>query len=278
MKYCITDHRRALPLEVLQEADEILIPFFLNEKLSILVEYFKRLKPKESQKVIVEIFESENYAANLDAVIDLASLGEFYNFSVSGGYHTILHYMSVFKEHKIPFFFRERIDSWDKLVGAVEAGAAEVYICNELAFDLERDKKYCLMYNNVQVRVWPNIYQTSWYDSLIMKDLTGFFMRPEDQYIYERYVDTLEIFGDNEAKQKVLLKIYKNKKWLGDLKTLIIGLPVEVDNKGFLPYFAATRAKCKKRCHQSECDICKRCLSLSNTMAENNKEFEVKKE
>jgi hypothetical protein len=98
--------------------------------------------------------------------------------------------------------------------------------------------------------------------------MSSFFIRPEDLKYYENYIDIIEFFGPLD-RQDVLFKIYTDRKWLGDLGVLIIGLEESLKNTVFLECFGAVRSGCEKRCSYSKsCNICNRFLSIDKTIEE----------
>jgi hypothetical protein len=62
-----------------------------------------------------------------------------------------------------------------------------------------------LHHNNIKLRVFPNICQSSFSETPSIKT---FFIRPEDISIYSTFVDVFELITDEEREQ-VIYKIYK---------------------------------------------------------------------
>jgi hypothetical protein len=79
-----------------------------------------------------------------------------------------------------------------------------MYICEELGFSLDKISKI-LHDNNVRVRVFPNICQSSFPETPSIKT---FFIRPDDITVYATFVDVFELISDKE-RQRVLYKVYK---------------------------------------------------------------------
>ena len=142
-----------------------------------------------------------------------------------------------------------------------------MYICEELGFSLEKIGKL-LHDNNVRVRVYPNICQSSFPETPSIKT---FFIRPEDISVYSTFVDVFELISD-ESRQQTLFKIYKQEKWFGKIKDLIPTFKGELDSKYILNSFGTIRSKCGKRCmyQPDHCSICDRFLELADTLKENN--------
>ena len=175
-------------------------------------------------------------------------------------------------DKNIAFYLEIFVSSWDGLVALIELGVSEVFISNQLAFDLERVSLYCRD-KNIKVRVIPNIAQAEGMASVQRDTFKSFFIRPEDLDYYENLIDTLEICALNTARESVVYDVYKNREWLGDLKDLIEGLDVSVYSKNIPPMFGEKRVFCQKRCYQSRCNLCDNILTLAEELKSNKIEI-----
>jgi len=130
-----------------------------------------------------------------------------------------------------------------------------MYICEELGFSLLKISKI-LHDNNVKVRVFPNICQSSFSKTPSIKT---FFIRPEDIPFYAPFVDIFELVADKE-RQPIIFKIYKQEKWFGKIKEIIPTFNGELDSKYILNSFPIVRIGCGKRClyQPGSCNICDR--------------------
>lgn len=94
-------------------------------------------------------------------------------------------------------------------------------MAENLAFSIEILSKKAKDFNK-SLRLFPNVCQSSWEDTLSLKT---FFIRPEDLYLYEDLIDTVEFFGVDYASNKsnVYYEAYcLNQKWFGKLNEIII--------------------------------------------------------
>ena len=132
------------------------------------------------------------------------------------------------------FYFCELVNDWDRVYQFIKYGVTDIFIVEGLGFEL--DKIASLIHaNNIQIRVFPNVAQSSWKD---LDDFLKFWIRPEDIGIYGEYIDVCEFFGEH-TKTEILYEVYaKDKQWFGDLKELIIGLQKPLDSKYIIPRFA----------------------------------------
>jgi hypothetical protein len=174
-------------------------------------------------------------------------------------------------EKKIPFFFDIKVNSWDILYGLLDLHASEIYVCEELAFELEKVSKI-IRGNGAKVRIYPNICQSTWASSPALKQ---FFIRPEDVDLYEPYVDTLEFWG-TKKDYNVLYETYAIKKrWYGYLNEVIVGLVSDIDNRCIAPGFGKVRLHCNKKCLKGEhCSLCETIEQLANNLL--NKDIIIK--
>lgn len=173
--------------------------------------------------------------------------------------------LDKFRKLNISFFFNEYIDRWDILDGYLNLGVTDVYIVNELGFELDKVSQVAHEHN-VKVRVFPNIAQSSW---LLTPDLKKFFVRPEDIEDYEPYVDVFEIF---EAYEPIIAEtLYKayaiDKKWYGRLKEIIGDFYADLDGRFLHPRWVDRRVKCGKKCLKgSMCDMCNTIAGLGESL------------
>ena len=167
------------------------------------------------------------------------------------------------QENEIPFFFSNFVTTIDQVYGLMKYHPTDMYICEELGFSLDKIGKI-LHENNIKVRVFPNICQSSFEDTPSIKT---FFIRPNDIPTYSAFVDIFELISD-QPRQKVLFKIYKQEKWIGRINEFIPSFKGDLDNKYILSNFGAIRSKCGKRClyRPGSCNICDRFIDFANTL------------
>ena len=142
----------------------------------------------------------------------------------------------------------------------------DMYICEELGFSLDKISKI-LHDNNIKVRVFPNICQSSFPETASIKT---FFIRPEDISFYSTFVDVFELVSDIE-RQQILFKIYKQEKWAGKIQEIIPTFKDELDSRYILSTFGAIRSVCGKRClyKPGSCGICDRFIEVADTFKDN---------
>jgi len=175
--------------------------------------------------------------------------------------------LECIKEIKVPFFLGSFISNFEQLQYTLSLGVAQVYLVEDICFDLVRAKRICSAHN-VQIRAFPNIAQSSVKATAPIKK---FFIRPEDIDTYQDVIDTIEFWGP-EDRQAVLYRIYAIKKaWKSSLDTIILDFDCNFDSTRVLPAFAEARKYCGKRCMKGErCGICESALNISNLLRQNH--------
>lgn len=238
MKYCLRFNKNS---KYLDTVDELKIKVTPKHTEASLLKFLES-RP-EQQRVLIDLSELTTEEVEKIYTWRVADVHASYAFVI----------LPDHPRPVAPFFYNYPVNTWDKLVGCVKAGASDVYITDELGFDLSKVSDYCVNHN-VLIRVYPNIAQSS---SILNSthSLQKFFIRPEDEYVYNNYVNVYEFAGDMR-KQDIIYKIYASHDWYGPLSLIIEGFTEIVANNMFLPYFPATRIKCQKRCLQDRCNAC----------------------
>ncbi len=169
------------------------------------------------------------------------------------------------KEQKVKYFFDVYISDWDTLNGYLELNPCDMYIVEDLCFQLEK-VKMLLAKHNCRIRCFPNVAQSKWNKTPSIKK---FFIRPEDIELYSNWIDVFE-FWENSKSIETIYRIYaKDKKWSGKLSELIASFDDDVNNMCIDKMFAWRRSNCEKRCMTGRpCRICNGIKELANTLEE----------
>ena len=241
-----------------QNVDELKIKYRRADRT--LPDFLEKYKDKS---IVIDVSDSFE---DIDAIL-LKELNEKYNnIKIIFDFYNE-DFLTRAKNYNIPFFFINPVTTIDQLHGFLNFHPTDMYICEELGFSLDKIGKL-LHDNNIKVRVYPNICQSSFSKTPSIKT---FFIRPEDISVYSAFVDVFELIAD-EKRQQVLFKIYQQGKWFGKIKDLIPTYKGELDSKYILSSFGEIRCKCGKRCmyKPESCSICDRFLELADTLKENN--------
>ena len=258
MKYCFQYNPQEASLT--KVADELEIKY--NRKDNTLLEFLEKYKEK---RIIIYIDYEDILEKDL---LLFKELKEKYNIVIKIDLDTELEVAKKLKQYNIPFFFSQLISDWDVLNGILDFGVTDVYIVENLCFELDAVAAKVHSYNT-KVRVFPNVAQSSWKSTAALKQ---FFIRPEDVDTYEPYIDTFEFWDGSEEYTKhiklVLYKIYAiDKKWFGKLNEIIYGLDCDIDSRFIIPRFSEARIRCGKKCQKGgKCNICGTINDLSKTL------------
>ena len=220
MKYCVGFIRKNG--NFLQKADEISIKYQSNDIISLRNFLDKHLE----QRIIISIEHDLDFIKNKQLDI-FKTLREKYNYSnfalrFSGEKHFLYAINDELKESGIPYFYSLIATDIDTFTGLVNSGASDVYIGDNLGFEIKDISKIAHQ-KGVKIRVYPNKCQTNWWGT---PDIKTFFIRPEDVPSYEPYIDVMEIWAETLAEKQnidIYYKIYAiDKEWYGDLKEFLM--------------------------------------------------------
>lgn len=261
MKYCFHfNHSNSH----MMEGDEWIFNYPENNPNLILK--LKKLKEEGCNKRI--IIDISDFCGEPNWDILSASVREYPSSAILITKEQI-DFVPQIRMNKIDWFFANGCFTWDMLKECADYGVSDVYIIDELGFDIKNVKSFCDKHG-IKVRVYPNIAQTSAL-LLTIGSYTSFFIRPEDVEVYEDYVDVLEFFGARE-KEGVLYEIYSDGEWRSDLELLILNMPTPMEkrtkNNFIANVFGSSRLDCRKKCLYGECKICANCISVAKTIKE----------
>lgn len=270
MKYAMRFFQKS---KSINKADEIIIKYTKRE--TDLVRFSAEHK---NIKVIANITEYiEDPAQDMD--IFKCAKSECPNFTIlMDNSNAEMKLIPALKDNGINFFFAHTLGGTiDKLESQVVQGASEVYITNELGFNIKALAEH---YHElgVRVRVLPNVAQSSASNTKVLETYKYFFIRPEDMEMYSPYIDTIEFFGDIH-NQDTFYDIYFNKKkWEDDLTYLIAGLRTPLLGNTIPPdgYYAKRRLNCRKECYR--CEACDSVISIAQIMREKGYSFNAEGE
>lgn len=241
----------------LSDADQLKIVYHPADRT--LKDFLEEYKDKS---IVIDVSESFE---QLDAKLLKELFDQYKNIKIIINFQNKEH-LSRAKEYQIPYFFANFVTTIDVLYGLMKQNPTDMYICEDLGFSLDKISKI-LHNNNIKVRVFPNICQSSFSQTPSMKT---FFIRPEDIPIYSTFVDVFELVSDQE-RQEVIFKIYKQEQWFGKISDIIPTFHGELDSKYLLGTFGIIRSKCGKRClyKPGSCGICDRFIEVANTFEKN---------
>lgn len=256
MKFCIDYTPDSKQVDTV---DEINVPFN-KDKLITLVDFLEQHNEQRSNIYIKDIKECLQFKI----VEKLINIKNEYstNYAIKFSEFNEDLPFEAMKEADVKFYFNIYVSKWEDLYFLLDLGVSDIYITEELGFELNKVRKVCG--NQVQIRVFPNIAQRSWAK---LPALKSFFIRPEDIEKYEPYIDVLEIYGDRK-KHDVLYKIYKSgKQWFGKLDEIILDFNSDLDSRFITPRFVDKRIRCGRQCLKGgKCRVCDHIEALSKNL------------
>lgn len=252
------------------EVDEVIFDFDVVDDLVALIT--SKLKYQE-QKAIISLDSVEQELEEVLPIL-LKIKQEHSNMAVIIDFFEQREWIDKLQEEEIDFIFSDYARNISILAAMYLLGASEVYIAEDLCFDLPRLQTF--RSKGLKFRIWPDIAQTPAGTKQVLNPLSAFFVRPEDVNYYERFVDTME-FMRSGTQVNVIYEVYQKEQWLGHIEDIILDLDVNLDNTTIVPLFGIQRTNCKKRCLLSGCDICDRTQGLAEAFDKNDIEFIKKK-
>lgn len=191
---------------------------------------------------------------------------------------------SLLAQKQLPHYYYIFANRWGIFNGLLNTSVTDIYISEDLCFSLDiiqqkvKDK-------NKKIRTFCNICQATWPEE---ESLRTFFIRPEDIFLYNKYIDVVEFFEAEKDKNALntLYNLYnKGERWAGPLKEIIKGFKGDTDSYYLFSRFGEKRLDCGKRCNVSNCSFCVQVASLASTLKQNqigifykNKNFQYNKE
>lgn len=252
MKYCMNYNQNTEHFDCINEVDEWTIKY--NKDDNTLLDFLKQHEDKR-----INLYFRDN-DVDINFLEDLGKRFKNLYFKLPLSY---LETIKSKEEINFKYFFDEQVSSWDMFIGLVNIGISDIYIVEELAFELDKIAEIAHS-RGISIRTFPNVAQSAWEST---PGLKKFFIRPEDLEIYDEYIDTIEFYGD-DRKSNIYYKVYaKDKKWFGLLNELIIDLNSDIDSKYIIPRFAEKRIRCGKSCIKGgHCRRCDRIEELSHSL------------
>lgn len=265
MKYCLRYIRK--DWKIFNEVEEISINLNNIKNLKLDLEEFCQIHKTQRINLIIPNYEVITNKGYIPYIFDFQEKHREYNIYIRLPMIDKEFYPALKEKYpKMKFFLNTFVKDWDSLQGLIAEGVSDIYVVDELCFSI-KEVAAIAHKNNVQVRVFPNVAQSSWKKTSAYKK---FWIRPEDTTYYEDFVDVFEFDGKDE-QQNTLYQIYNvDKQWAGDLNNLILGLNTEINSMGILPRFAEKRIECQHKCQKGiNCQMCEAIISLSQTLGKN---------
>jgi hypothetical protein len=160
------------------------------------------------------------------------------------------------KAEGIKWYWQYPVSSYYELESLIEMAPSYILLDAPLFFDLPQVQEK-LVGTSIRLRAIP--YRA--HNNRFLKHKNGMFgtwIRPEDQEIYTEFISVLDFAAITESKKAgTIFKIYKSKKWNGNLALLIEDLNIQIDNRIIFADLAKKRIQCNQNCLRS--GFCRSC-------------------
>lgn len=275
MTYCFNFYRKSRNINK-EEIGEINIVY--DKQDTALITFLQTYSTKRINLIIrdIDFFIERKEYNKLNAI--KSALPES-NFTVcfgelNGGGEALKRAIGAFKYLEgIPYYTGSVATNWDTLHYLLLQGVCDIYIGEQLGFELDKVSEQCKKHN-IRIRSFANIAQNAVADT---DAYLKFFIRPNDIDLYSNYIDTIEFWGPDD-RQDILFEIYSKGTWIGDLNEIILGFKEPINNQCIAPLFGSMRINCGKKCLKgSHCRMCYTIANLANTMKDKNLVFKQQK-
>ena len=184
--------------------------------------------------------------------------------------------VNLLKDNNIPFMAAYGwCKSLDMVYTMKEYGVSEVYVAEGLGFNLSAVKSV-LSGTKIEIRVIPNVTQCALGCRHKVPTISKFWIRPEDTVFYNPYVNTFELFNEDD-KLSVVYEVYKQERWKGNIRNIILDADdLDVSSAALPPYFGSSRLDCKQKCLYGvygKCEVCKASFEFARTFEKTEEEI-----
>lgn len=165
------------------------------------------------------------------------------------------------KGEKIKFYFSERVapNCLTLLEEQLDLGVTDVYVLDDLAYNLEKMRKMCDRYG-AQIRTILNKLPSSRQDKG-RNYKTPYFI-PEMMDELDQYIDIAEFDTNSWTRIRTYYKIwFQKKEWKENINVLYPELELDIFNQSLIPDFLTFKLNCGYRCGYGS--SCKKCIQFA---------------
>ena len=187
--------------------------------------------------------------------------------------------IQILKENKINFYFSSffAANSFRVLENLVNIGATDVYIIDDLCYQLSDVHKFCQQHH-VQCRLILD--QIASHQNYTENNLRAPYFVPEIIDELSQYIDVFE-FAENESKKRLqtLYQIWFEKKtWRENLKYLYPQLQLDIPNQSLISDFIKYKMNCRYKCsYGSACKKCNQFADIAHILFDKQIEYVLPK-
>lgn len=182
---------------------------------------------------------------------------------------------------EVKFFFDASVPAFNKthLDDMMQMGVSDVYIADDLCYDLDNVSTYCRN-NGIKLRAVLNrIPSTSMFKG---DDPRNMFFCPIDLDGLSRYYDMFEFDCGEPYQWNIFNVLYRTwftrGNWNGDLREINPDLKFFVPNNALLHEFTYFKTKCRMKCvgdPKTKCHKCDQIYEIAKLLTEKGFRFKV---
>lgn len=250
MHYCVNGKQ---PYSVLEKADEIKVSY---EDREILLDFIEKIP---SKRIILEV-PGEEFEWDLWHLYS----EKFDSFCIA---LYMLNYYEEFNQHNIKWYWPYPITTYYELQELSALNPSYILLGPPLTFDLEN----VLKITNIPIRMVPNVARLSYFPRTEFSNgACGSWVRPEDVFLYDKYIDVMEFEKVSLKQEELMLTVYKyDKEWPGNLNLLFKEFYINVNNKALPDQIGPQRVTCKQKCMSGgACRLCLRHIQFADYIHE----------
>lgn len=157
------------------------------------------------------------------------------------------------REGRYNAFLRFPVTDWETFCELRDLEVSDIYIDGPLGFQV---KALAEGKGSIKIRVSPTISPNCTISA--NRDLSSFFIRPEDLNLYLSAIDVIDFKVNDQDKEDALYSIYTRGSFNYDINQLIKNLPAGINNLMFKEDFAKARLNCGQKCKipNHHCRLC----------------------
>jgi hypothetical protein len=181
-----------------------------------------------------------------------------------------LPFVKQLSEKEFKFFFDNELKAYNyaTLNSFIAAGVTDVYIADDLCYNLQEVKDYCEE-RNVNIRLVLNKIPMTTMDK--GSNPTSIMYRPNDTDYLKQYYDTFEFYCGNPYDWRMHEALYTTyfikREWIGELSELNHDIRLPLNNVTLDDDYSFYRMNCELKCtHGRPCRKCENLYEMADKM------------
>lgn len=264
MKICTSYFQSEL---IRQKVDEIRYSMMA---LTPALEYANRHPDK---KIIIEIFSLDD--KKLPSIEKLYALQQertniYYDFYILSD---LVRYSKENNRNPRHIMFHQPATTWGLVQILMYYNVSDIAIDEPLTFNMS-EIGMNIRSKGIAIRVRPNVAKNSYEKE--MENDTGiihFWVLPQHLYLYEDYIDVIDIIDNNSERETALVNIYLQDTYESSLGLLIDGITVDIGASFIDDKFVIRRLSCGQNCMKNDnyCHYCSTMMRMYDMIAAQHK-------